>query len=220
MMEYLDKAILKALRKTTRDRPANLVQIMGAIDAREKLLISFDELSGGLRRLIEAGKVGEAKPLHFYEPQRGESGMTFSGLTEEEYKVANRSYRDMFQKALKELENAPEVEDGPLIVCQLMFHDGTGWSDEAEEAAENLAEQMNHALPDVANADIIGFEPSSGQINILIYGAGTNAEVDLVYDAISPFFRAFPLQHGSSIIRYYDSRQREVESDLVMKPAI
>lgn len=219
-MEYLDKAILKALRKTTRGQPANLVQIIGAIDAQEKLLISFKELSGGLRRLIEAGRVREAKPLHFYERQHGESGMTFSGLIGEEYKVATRSYREMSQEAIQKLESAPEVEDGPLIVCQLMFHDESGLSDEAEEAAENLAEQMSQALPDVANADIIGFERSSKQINILIYGFGTNAEVDFVYDAVSPFFRALPLQRGSSIVRYYDNRQREVESDLVIRSAI
>jgi hypothetical protein len=214
-MQYLDKAIIKALRMTSQDAPANLVQIIGAIDAREKLLISFKELEHGLRRLIEAGKVGEAKPLHFYRASDGESGTKFSGVTEQEYKAASRCYREMFQQELQELENVPEVEVSPLLVCRLMFPDLDDWCEEAEEAAENLAGQMSDVIPDVANADINGFERSPRAIDILIYGAGTNAEVDLVYDAVSPLFRVFFEQRGSCIIRYYDNRQREFESDLV-----
>jgi hypothetical protein len=145
----------------------------------------------------------------------GDGTKAFSGLSEEEHDAACRQYRKMFEAILREIESEPELDLGPLVICRLTFEGDGGFSDEAQETADDLAEMMAQILPNVGHADVNGFERSSEYINILIYGAGSNAEVDLVYDAVAPLFRVFPARAGSCIIRHYDNRQREVISDLV-----
>jgi hypothetical protein len=194
----------------------SLVDIIAAVDSQERLVLSHEELDGGLRRLSEAGRIREVERLRFCAAV-GDGTKAFSGLSEEEHDTACRQYRKMFEAILREIESEPEPELDlePLVICRLTFEGDGGFSDEAQETADDLAEMMAQILPNVAHADVNGFERSSGYINILIYGAGTNAEVDLVYGAVAPLFRAFPARTGSCIIRHYDNRQREVISDLV-----
>jgi hypothetical protein len=159
-MRPYDKMILKALRHTTHDNPTDLVGIIGHIDSRERLIISFEELESGLRRLVEAGMIQEIKPLHFFKTADSEAAAIFTGLNEEQYKSVCRKYRDWMQQARKELENMPEVADGPLVVCKLISSTSEDFSGEAEEAIEHLADQMEEVIPGIADAEIIGFEHS------------------------------------------------------------
>ena len=218
-MNHSDNMIRKALRGTSRDAPLDLVGIIAAIDARERFVVSFEDFESGVRRLVELGEIGEARPLHFFESYSGDVGASFSGITEEQYLTAYRTYAAMMERAAEQMELEPESNDGPLIICRLIAPTSTGFSDEDEEAVENLANQMQQVMPHVANANVIGcersYERSARRMSILIYGAGANEEVDLIYNAIVPLFRAFPCQPGSCIVRYYDNRQRELVSDLV-----
>ena len=68
-----------------------------------------------------------------------------------------------------------------------------------------------------AGAEVLGFEVSSGELDILIWGESraSDADVDAVYQAVLPVFRAFGCPGGSYIIRHYDGGEREVESDRV-----
>jgi hypothetical protein len=51
--------IFEAIVGYTPERPQNLVGILGFVDGREKLVLTHDELSGALKRLMAAGRVGE-----------------------------------------------------------------------------------------------------------------------------------------------------------------
>ena len=114
---------------------------------------------------------------------------------------------------MHDLDKAISDDQGSFIDCVLTFPCG-GYSEEAMEEAERLAELMEPELPKGLNVDINGFESGAGSIDILIFGRGTNAEIDLTYDAIAPVFRAFAKHPGSHIIRYYDDGKREVVSDM------
>jgi hypothetical protein len=73
---------------------------------------------------------------------------------------------------LLELENAPGQDSTKLLDCRLAFTDGTGLSDEAQDLADLLTDRIEPSLPKIANAEIIGFEPSPHHIDMLTFGWG------------------------------------------------
>jgi len=212
-MVRLDETILKALRKTTRDNPVDLAGLIPWIDAAERLIPTYDELEGGLRRLILAGEIQEAGPMRFYKSEHRQDPSNFSGFSEADFNAACRTYMEAASKWIEEMGDAPEIQ--MLIGCRLMFAGADGDSEAAEEAADELADQIEAALPAIADARVGGFNRSSEEITILIFGKGGNDEIDAIYEKVAPVFRAFPAQAGSCIVRYYDDAKRKIESDLV-----
>lgn len=58
----LDRDIFKAIKGHTETSPHDLVGILAYIDSQQKLLMTHEELSGGLQRLIDSGQIAEATP--------------------------------------------------------------------------------------------------------------------------------------------------------------
>jgi hypothetical protein len=212
-MHYLHKEILEALKYSTPDDPFDLERIITTVDVRQKLLLSFDELEGGLRRLVDAGMVQQATPLHFFKATDSASPTPFSSFTKEDYSAAYEAYGAALKRAFEKTKDGPDDAFGSFIDCVLMFPSG-GYSEEDLEEAERLAELMEPMLPKNIDVEINGFEGGAGSIDVLIFGCGSNADIELTYDAIAPVFRAFPKHPGSHIIRYYDAGKREVVSDV------
>jgi hypothetical protein len=98
-----DDYILEAVRGTTRERPQDLIGILYHVDGRMKLVMSQDELSGGLQRLIEQGSIAESERHKFYEVTDGVAPRTFSGLTLDEHRRACEAYQKWFWKKHREL---------------------------------------------------------------------------------------------------------------------
>src|SRR5215475_8894161 len=128
-MARLDKTILKALRKTTRDNPVDLAGLIPWIDAAERLIPTYDELEGGLRRLILAGEIQEAGPMRFYKSEHGQERSNFSGFSEADFNAACRTYKEAVSKWIEEMGDEPEIQR--LIGCRLML----AGSDEDSKAA-------------------------------------------------------------------------------------
>jgi len=216
-MVRLDETILKGLRKTTRDNPVDLARLIPWIDAAGRLIPTYDELEGALRRLILAGEIQEAGPMRFYKSEHGQVGSNFSGFSEADFNAACRTYIEAASKWIEEMDDEPKIQ--MLIGCCLMFAGAARDSEAAEEAADELAGQIEAALRAIADAIVGGFERSSKRsstaITILIFGKGGNDEIDAIYEKVAPVFRAFPAQTGSRIVRYYDKAKRKIESDLV-----
>ena len=98
-----DDYILEAVRGATKERPVDLVGILYHVDGRMKLVMSHEELSGGLQRLIEQGSIAESERHKFYEVTDGAALRTFSGLTLDEHRQACEAYRKWFWKKHREL---------------------------------------------------------------------------------------------------------------------
>jgi len=84
-----------------------------------------------------------------------------------------------------------------------------------EEAAEELAEELAPLIPSAANAEILGFEDADDRIDIVIWGEGTDEEIDQIYRAVAPLFRRYGCPPGSRLIRYYSGGAWELVSDEV-----
>ena len=86
-------------------------------------------------------------------------------------------------------------------------------SEADEEAAEVLAEEMGPLIPPVAKAELLGFDDAGDHIDILIWGEGTDEEIDEIYRAVAPVFRRYGCPPGSCLIRYYGGGAWELVSD-------
>jgi hypothetical protein len=109
-----------------------------------------------------------------------------------------------------------EDEDSgrPLVAVRWGIPSGKR-SEADEEAAEKLAEELAPLIPSVANAEIAGFEDGNDHIDIMIWGEGTDEEIDQIYRTVTPLFRRYGCPPGSRLIRYYNDGSWELVSDEV-----
>ena len=215
-MDSYDRDILKALKGATLEKPIDLADILMWVDARQRLVLTHEELEGGLRRLIAAGNVAEAKPLHFYPIPAPSGRGVFSGVSAAQHADASREYHRRFEQAVKESKATDDEDPGrPLVVVRWNARDGKNITDADEDAAEELSDQLEPLLPNVAQAEMFGFVRRGEEFDILMWGVGgTDDEVDQIYHAVVGAFRAFGCPPGSAIIRYYEGGESELESDV------
>lgn len=102
----------------------------------------------------------------------------------------------------------------PLVVVRWGIPSGRR-SEADEDAAEELAEELVPLIPPVADAEVLGFDDASDRIDIVIWGEGTDEEIDQVYRAVAPTFRRYGCPPRSCIIRYYGGGAWELVSDEV-----
>lgn len=110
----------------------------------------------------------------------------------------------------------PPYEDAGRSLVVVRWGIPSGQRSEADEdAAEELAEELAPLLPSVANAEILGFDDGNDHIDILIWGEGTDEEIDQIYRAVAPLFRRCGCPPGSRLVRYYGGGAWELVSDEV-----
>jgi hypothetical protein len=103
MNSHIDTRIYEAVTGSTPDKPLDLVGILHYVDSREKMVLSYDELENGLRRLVEQGRIAELPGNRYYEVKDGSSPSTFMGFSSGEHRRACEAYRSWFRQAYKEL---------------------------------------------------------------------------------------------------------------------
>jgi hypothetical protein len=220
-MFNLDHDIFKAIQGHTSDHPQDLVGILALVDVRQKTVLEHEELESGLRRLIQAGQIAEAAPLHYYESAAPPQERQFSGITVEEHRQACEAYLKWFWGTDLEAESAEPTKDEfsrKKIVIHWSAAGDRHPSEEEQDAAEALAEQLDSRLASTGQAEIIGFERGPGSIDLLIFGRETDEDVDEIYHLIAPAFREFGCPPGSCIIRCYRDRGEELVSDKIGEP--
>jgi hypothetical protein len=211
----LDRSLLRVLRGTSASTPLGLTTIIGAMDARERMILTLEELDGGLRRLVAGGLVTEAAPHRFFATRDGTAAGHFSGIAPDEYASAVAEYQRAFARAAAHSEDRDEDPGRPLVTVHWRAADGRELSDDDADRVEDLADHIESALPAVAGAEVIGFESGGDGIEILVWGDGSNMDVDTIYAAVLPVVRAFGCPAGSHLVRHYDGGAREVATELV-----
>ncbi|MCA9082284.1 MAG: hypothetical protein KDA58_17110 [Planctomycetaceae bacterium] len=216
----LDRRIFKTVRQHTCEHPQTLVGIIAGVDAAERLVLTYEELSGGIQRLLASGLIAEAAPLFYYECQGVSVPQGSSGLTMADHSAAVAEYRKWFARAMESIEKQEFDDDGFVwrkLVLRWATPDGRFPTDEDEDGAEALAELIDPIIGPSGLGEINGFEFGAGQIDVLIFGKATDADVDGIYDLVAPAFRKFDCPVGSRIVRVYNEsgHEAEVESDIV-----
>ena len=116
---------------------------------------------------------------------------------------------------MTQFEELSDEDTGrPLVVARWGIPSSRR-SEADEEAAEELAEELVPLIPPMANAEVLGFEDGNDRIDIMIWGEGTDDEIDQIYRAVAPLFRRYGCPPGSCLIRYYSGGEWELVSDEV-----
>src|SRR5437879_9454502 len=92
----LDDCIWEAVAHSTPKQPRSLSDIIDYIDSREKVIATFEELQGSLQRLVEAGRVVQAKDEFYAGPSGAGQPGVFHPLSSEMYQQAVKDYRKRF----------------------------------------------------------------------------------------------------------------------------
>jgi len=213
---HFDRRIFKTIQGASSTNPRTLMAIIGGVDASERLVLTHEELSSGLQRLVTAGYIAEVEPHRFYDASSTEEQGRFSGITESDHAGAVQKYRDWFQRQLDGLDDDPGEEFvWRKVVLRLATPDDRWPTDDDEDRAEDLANVIDPIITRSGLGEINGFEHGSGQIDILIFGKATDSDVDRIYELLVTSFRAFKCSAGSRMIRVYNARNEELESDVV-----
>jgi hypothetical protein len=187
----IDRRIFKTIQGRTSSDPQTLLGIIGGVDASERMVLTHDELSSGLKRLVSAGHIAEIEPHRFYDASNVESPSTFSDLTESDHAKAVRESCEMCRRHLDKLDDEPGDDDfvWQKLALRWATPDGRWPTDEDEDRVEELAKLMDPIITQSGLGEINGFEYGSGQIDVLIFGKATDSDVDQIYELVAPTFR-------------------------------
>ncbi len=214
---YLEHDVFKTIEHHTKDKPANLINIIATVDARERIVISHDELEGCLCDLYAQNRIGQVSVTQYYELEEGVKNCeAFKPITGNDYAKALNSYREMVDEFLFKLERGEfDDEDDKfgyqkLIVRWQLSH-GESPTDEDQDEVDAFAWKMDEALAKAGSAEINGYEYGKGHIDILIFGNKTNENTEQAYHAIIDIYKSYKIPKGSYIIRYYVKNRKEEE---------
>ncbi len=214
--------ILKAIQGTTKEGPATLVDIVYWGDATERIILTYDEVTEGLKELIEEGKVAEAEAGRYYSPAKGEArDKGFTQFTNDEYYGAVKKYKEDFKR------RAMEIVDDEDFLRDTSF--AVRWktpaypTDDDEEAAEEFAEKVYETLDSAGliggvgrdgKADMPGFEMGPDGIDILIW-CYKGVEPERVQDILKKVFEREELPKGSALIKEVVKKGRDAEETVL-----
>jgi hypothetical protein len=219
---HLDQRIFKTIRGHTSNDPQTLVGIIAGVDAMERMILTPEELAGGLQRLVDSGSIIEIEKHRFIERSDAPGNRPFSGVDESDYKAAVKQYEHWFHEQLDKINIESNSDDfvWQKLAFRLALPENRSPNYEDEDAAENFAALIEPVIVQSGLGEINGFEHSLGHIDVLIFGKAIDADVDQIYDLLAPMFHKANCPPGSRIIRFYNERNEEIESDIVPQNAI
>ena len=219
---YLDRRIFQSIRGSTPEYPQTLAGIINWIDASERLIPTYEDISGGLDRLIETGQIAETATHCFCEQSNVRPSKTFSGVTESDYATAVAEYVSWSERIRNESSRRARSADdfvGHILTLVWSTLNDRWPTDEDQDAAAKLSDAIAPILTQSGLAYVNGYAHGGGPrgcyIGILIFGKPTDSNVDHIYSLLAPLFRKFNCPQGSRIIRRYSDGKREIESDVV-----
>lgn len=213
----LDRSIFKAIKGHTEDNPQDLVGILACVDSQEKMLLTHEELSGGLQRLIQGNQIAEVAPHKYVDTAGRTFSPSFSGLSAGDHERACQEYGRWFEEQARLAHNKEPSEDdfsSQKLVIRWKLSGNDYATDDDEDAAEVFAVQIERILDQTHRAEVNGFEFGPGYIDILIFGKETDDDTDEIYADIVSIFRSFGCPPGSNIIREYEGGD-EIVSDTI-----
>jgi hypothetical protein len=211
---HLDSRIYNAIKGHTAAKPQNLAGIIAYVDSQEKLVITREELSTGITRLIEDGLVAESEKHLFVETVKKGAAGSFSGISADEYETAFREYLKSFDERVQQDDPGVDFTCQKLIIRWKLDGDAYG-TDEDEDAAEAFADAVEPAIAKSGLGEISGFEYGPGIIDILIFGKETEDDIEEIYSLVVDTFKSYGCPSGSCIIKCYDNPRRDVACDRI-----
>lgn len=100
----LKRLVAEGLNGTTIESPRTLTELIGYVDAREKLVISYDEVHDALKDLVEAGKALQVGDSYCAAAAASAAPKAFNGFSKEAYRKAVEAYQDRFWKTYEKLK--------------------------------------------------------------------------------------------------------------------
>lgn len=222
-----ERIIKKILRKTTRNNPFSLMNIIGGVDMLDRSIINLIELNESLMVLDKRKLLGFVSPNKFYD-LRTDSIDTkidkFSGITEEEYNEALQEYKKHMKAVFSKNDEEEEEEEDyfiPRITIYWKVKDNShNLSEEEDERIDDFADLLNEVLAEYKEFEIIGFELGGSYKRILIYGdTEFDKKTDEVYLKIKDVYYSFNCPYESYIVRHYweSGEVKKEQSDFLVK---
>ena len=210
----LDAVIFKAIKGSTPDAPQSLVGILAFVDAGEKLVLSYEELIGGLERLVERGQITQVAPDQFCETHAPASPRVMSLISRRDYERACMAYHKLAKQAMRQTSTTNDFTREKMVIRWAIADDQYA-SKQDENDVESLAKLIAAALEPNNFAEVNGFQFGRGHIDILIFGKATDDDTDAIYSVIVPIFKAFGCPPGSYLVREYSDYRSDLVSDRV-----
>lgn len=107
MIIIFEEDILWALEESNPENPMELWELIYAIDYRQRVIASYDEIRTAIKTLIMNGDIKETTKLHYYKTQGKETKRLFTEFSESEYEKTVEKYREWFRQAEKEADTMP-----------------------------------------------------------------------------------------------------------------
>ena len=205
----LDRSIFLTIRGSTPERPQTLADILGGVDAIERIVLSLDELAGGLERLNRTGWVLESAPHRYIEGSGVTPADALTAITAADHAAACAEI-DRRARAPRAASSGDEFVRKKLALRWAT--PGGRWPTVAdEEDVERLARAVDSALAASGVGEVNGFESGTGHIDVLVF-ARADADVDQLHALVVAPFAAHGCPPGSRILRF------DADGDEILRP--
>lgn len=157
--------VLSALRGSSPRQPVGIARILNAVDARQRLVLTCDELNQALAALIAAGKAQEVGTFTY---AAGRGSRPFTPVPGEAFEAAVAEYRRGFEAVA-----ACDDDDDSGTLVKLCFDTRKRAPSDAE--LDEFTDALEAQIGEVA--DVLGFEMGPGVIELcVLVDEGESAE--------------------------------------------
>jgi len=207
----IEEAILWALEMNGINETMTLLNLIGWIDLRLRILVSLPELNDALQTLISEGKIQEIKHFKYSLSHSDNSNKKeFTSISESEYEKAVENYKIKLDKALAELEEEEKKFGVSRKLITIIWTIGEReFNNAMEDILNRLAEKLELVLEkERLNKKIIkpesllldGIElrssPQGNEIIIWIQGYDEDKSID-IYNKVKDILRNFDPPFGA-----------------------
>lgn len=151
-----DEDVFAALRGSLPADPVGIPDILQAVDARQRLVLTLDELNESLASLIHEGRAQQVRP-GFFAAGRGSQALT--PVVKSQFDAALAEYQGRFDGV-----SAGDDDDDSGTMLKLCFTTTT--KKPSTRALDDFTEALERNIGSVA--DVLGFEMGSDVVELHI----------------------------------------------------
>lgn len=156
--------VLSALRGSSPGHPVGIAHILNVVDARQRLVLTCDELNQALSALIAAGKAQEVGTVTY---AAGRGSRPFTPVSAEAFEAAVAEYRRGFDAAAA----CDDDDSGTLVKLCFDTRRRAPSDTELDDFTDALEAQIGEV------ADVLGFEMGPGVVELcVLVDEGESAE--------------------------------------------
>ncbi|HEY1406225.1 MAG TPA: hypothetical protein VF857_06420 [Spirochaetota bacterium] len=215
-MDFTDD-IKQILKNTSQDSPIGIKTLIQAVDARQRMIISYGELVHDLQFLFDANFAGQKSPSLFYKLKADEKNKgPFRIFSEDEFAISLIEYQSDAREFVID-DTADDNDDEKygflkVTIRWKLSHDEMP-EIEDEDIVDDFTLSLENELAKTSVAEVNGYEMTPGFVDIVVYGGETDKNTDDVYRAVTAVYKKWEIPSGSYIIKHY--ADKEVISDKV-----